>query len=350
MVTAHVQNRSWLLGLILLLSITSEAPLGTTARADEPPAAPEALLKKIVRVIDVEGKAVVGATVVPWAVRSAHGHGMWSVEGQVGSEPPMLTTDGDGKVTIPFPRFIDKARETPPQALTCRVEHPDYAETVYNDVAVVDAELPNESVITLHPGARVSIAAFTADQPLDAQFVHALWSSPSHWSHGSPVSGTTNDQRWRELPRLPAGTELLRLVYVPDDGPVMFSGVRQMLMADGEQYKVRLEMKKACRVEGHLDDSVPRPVQNGRVVAEVIARADGDRRDTLDWRAAVEIRPDGSFTLEAMPRGDLQVIAVCNGFMAASGEPPEFATDHERQPVPAIFSVPQVFSLADDCA
>ena len=49
-----------------------------------------------------------------------------------------------------------------------------------------------------------------------------------------------------------------------------------------------------------------------------------------------------------MPRGDLQVIAVCNGFMAASGEPPEFATDHERQPVPAIFSVPQVFSLADD--
>jgi hypothetical protein len=331
----------------MLMAINMLALSLTAARADEPSTAAEVPLKKVVRVIDTFGKSVVGAIVVPWAIRSERGHGAWTVEGWGGSEPPKLTTDAAGEVTIPFPRFIDKERETKPKALTCRVEHPDFAETVYNDVAVVDAELPNEAVITLHPGARVSIAAYAGDEPLDVTHVHALWSSASHWSHGSPVSGQAGQHGWRELPRLPAGSELLRLLYVPDDGPVMFSGVRQLELADGERYKVRLEMRKACRINGHIDDSVPRPVQNGRVVAEVNARANGDGRNTLDWRESALIGPDGSFTLEAMPHGDLQVIALCDGFMAESGEPPEFAADHERQQVSA-FNRPQVFPIADE--
>jgi hypothetical protein len=313
MVRQRLQSRRGWRGLTMLLTIAVAALSRTAARADEPSAVAEEPLKKVVRVIDTFGKPVVGAIVVPWAIRSDRGHGPWSAEGWGGSEPPKLTTDAEGEVRIPFPRFIDKERETKPQALTCRVEHPDFAETVYNDVAVVDAELPNEAVLTLHPGARVSIAAYAGDEPLDVTHVHPLWSSPSNWSHGSPASGH----------------------------------VRQLEMADGEQYKVRLEMRKACRINGRVDDSVPRPVQNGRVVAEVIARADGNGRHTLDWRECAFVRPDGSFTLEAMPHGDLQVIALCDGFMAESGEPPEFAADHERQQV-SVFSRPQVFPIADE--
>ena len=122
----------------------------------------------------------------------------------------MLTTDGDGKVTIPFPRFIDKARETPPQALTCRVEHPDYAETVYNDVAVVDAELPNESVITLHPGAQgldrsIYCRPTARGRNLSTRCGAALRIGRMvRLSAAQPMTSGG-----RELPRLPAGTELL---------------------------------------------------------------------------------------------------------------------------------------------
>ena len=76
MVTAHSESI-----LVARLGIVAEHHEQGTARDNSArrrtTGRAEALLKKIVRVIDVEGKAVVGATVVPWAVRSARS---WHVE------------------------------------------------------------------------------------------------------------------------------------------------------------------------------------------------------------------------------------------------------------------------------
>jgi hypothetical protein len=341
------QTRVRVVGTAILLALAGTAARSAKLRAAEPEAPPEEMLKKTVRIVDAHGAPIAGATVVPWAIRSQHGHGVWSANGQIGSEPPNLTTDADGKATIPCPRFIDKDKEISPQALTCRVEHPDYAETVYNDVPVVGPERENVATITLRPGARVTVTAYAGDQVLAADDIYPLWSSPSHWSRELRSRLKINAEGWLELPRLPAGSELLRLVYLPDEGSAMFSGVRQLTLVDDEQYKVRLEMRKAARVEGRLDDAVPRPVKNGRIIAEVIRREEiADGWQSLAWRGAATIEEDGTFVLDAMPRGDLQVIALCDGFMATSGEPPEFANDNERRPI-SIFCRPQVFAVAD---
>ena len=312
-------------------------------RADETTS--ELPLKKQIRVVDEAGQGIAGATVVPWAVRSKLGHGKWMAKGQFDSEPPTLTTDAEGKATIPFPRFVDKDEKVPPQELTCRVEHPDYAATTYNDVPVTDGALADTSTIAMQAGAKISVVALIGDQVLPVDRVYAQWSSRSY-SGGNKTKVTADGAL--DLPRLPAGSELLQLVYVPDDGPTMYSDVQTLALVDGARHNLRLQMKPSVRVEGRLDGPVARPVKNGRVIGEVIFADDNAAGETLDWRVAATMRIDGSFVFESMPRGNLQVIALCDGAMAASGEPPEFATDGERQQGSSFFSRPQVFAIGEE--
>ena len=67
--------------------------------------------------------------------------------------------------------------------------------------------------------------------------------------------------------------------------------------------------------------------------------------ETLTWRTHATIREDGTFTLPAMPPGELQLIAMCDGFVAQSGTPPAFASEHERQNPGTFFGRPQVFTV-----
>ena len=156
-----------------------------------------------------------------------------------------------------------------------------------------------------------------------------------------------NEQGAIVLPRLPAGNELLQVAYVPDEGAVLFSDLKKLDLADGDHHQLRLELQPAVRVEGRLDGPVARPVREGRVIGEVI-QWDENVQHPLTWRAAAKMRIDGSFVFEAMPRGDLQVIALCTGAMAADGEPPAFARDHEKQQGASFFCRPQVFKLAEE--
>ena len=297
---------------------------------------------KTVRVVDELGKPIVGATVVPWAIRTQRGaHGSWSPKGLGGSEPPTLTTDDDGKVTIQFPRFAEKNEKIAPKQLTCRVTHPDFAETAYNDVTVTDDVLDEVATIVIKQGAQVEVGAFVRDRPLPMDRVYALWSSPSQ---ADRKNLKVNAQGRLQLPRLPAGKECMRLGYFPEDGPALFSDVQQLHLVDGEQFDMRFEMKPAVDVEGQLDKGVPRPVKNGRVVAAIIETPEGGH--SLDWRVWTKINEDGSFKLQALPQGDLQVIALCDGYMAESGAPPNFASDNERRV--SSFNRPQVFSITPE--
>lgn len=318
------------------------APTGTKAapasdkHAQAPAAAPTDTLQKTVRVVNELGEPVAGATVAPWAIRSVQGgHGRWWPNGFGGSEPPILTTDADGKATIPFPRFARQAERILPQELTCRVQHPDYAETVHNNVSVTPEELEKVATIVLQPGARVEVTALGGGQPLPAVRVRAQWSGET-WSGDA----TVNAQGRLELPRLAAGTQSLRLVYVPEQGPMLISDVETLKLANGERRELSIEVKPAVRVAGRLDPAVPRPVKNGRIVAEIIDTASDDSA-RLGWRATATTDENGAFALEDLPRGDLQVIALCDGFMARAGTPPAFARGS------AFDTSPQVFHLSD---
>jgi hypothetical protein len=298
---------------------------------------------KTVRVVDGAGQPIAGASVEPWAIRTERGHGTWSVQGYGQSEPPKVTTDDDGRAAIPFPSFTDREGRVPPIALTCRVDHPAYVQSVYNDVPVTAEAVDDVATITLKPGARLEVWGTVDGEPLPIDDLFPQWASDGH--EGMHDSTVTPDGT-RILPRLPAGREMLRLAYLPDDGAAMFSAIEILDLDDGMVEQVRLRMLPAATVEGRLDAGVPRPVTGGIVVAEVINRhPDGDSGNSLQWRAWTRISEDGTFTLAPLPPGELQVIALCDGFIAASGLPP--ASEGPNAQVSPSFHCPQVFTAAE---
>ena len=103
----------------------------------------------------------------------------------------------------------------------------------------------------------------------------------------------------------------------------MFSRVEQRQLVDAEQYEISVTLEKSASVRGKLDENVPRPVKNGRVVAEIIQPpAQPLSGSGLTWRDWAKIEEDGSFALDGLPRGDVQLIAMCDGFIAESGTAP----------------------------
>lgn len=305
--------------------------------------------KKIVRIVDPDGKPVNLAIVEPTGIAFASGSSMgWPANEEGKSEPPKLTTDARGVVEIALPPITDLFEGTPATALWCRVAHPDFAETTNNFVPIENDQLGRVTHITLQRGAVVEIVALSDDQPLPADRLFALTASQSQTGHRPLTAGPDGTLR---LPRLPAGKDLLRLAYLPEEGPPLLSDVHELSLENGEQLTLRIPLRDTLRVEGQLADVVPRPIRNGRIVATVVDNV-GDLAENkapvaIGWQVWGTIAEDGTFTLTDLPRGNLQVIALCDGFMATPGEVPEFATESERRHATAV-NRPQVFSVTEE--
>ncbi|MES1213571.1 MAG: carboxypeptidase-like regulatory domain-containing protein, partial [Singulisphaera sp.] len=328
--------------LMALLGMAWQARAADEKQAADAKPAVEMRTKRI-RIVNPQGAPVAGATVVPWAVRSKQGHGSWRVPGDDHSQPPTMTTDAEGRGEFAFPRFLDKDEKFPAEQFSCRVAHPDFAGSTYNDVPVEGDAFKEESTITIHPGARIEITPFAEGQELNLDHVYVQWSGDAPSRAKNPV----NERGAMELPHLPAENELLQIVYVPEEGPALYSEPKKLELKDGDHHQLRMELKPGVRVEGWLEGPVERPVKEGRVIGEVIIW-DDQVEGNISWRFASTMRLDGSFVFESVPRGDLQVIALCNGAMAADGEAPDFAQDHEKQQGANFFCRPQVFKLRDE--
>ena len=295
--------------------------------------------EKTVRIVDESGKPVVGATIVPSYITTKHANYPWHVKGIGGSELPILTTDANGKVAIQIPRFAVPDEKIVPLKLICSVKHPDFAETSFNEVTVTDDVLEDVATIVAKRGAQVDVAAFVGDQLLPMDRVYALLSTKSP---ADREDMKVNTKGWLQLPRLPAGEECMRMAYFPEDGPARFSEVRHLQLFDGDRFELRFEMKPSVSVNGRLDEGVPRPIKNGRVVAVVGEMTAG--RYFLEWHAWAKVKEDGSFKLEGLPQGELEVIALCDGYIAESGARPD-ANRNDEELNPDLLR-PQVFTIA----
>ncbi len=351
---------SWRVALLLSAIATSLACLGAGLRAEEKPAetqfaAPAVeTLFKTVRVVNSAGEPIAGATVVPWAIHTARGHGTWNTSGYGKSEPPSLTTNEQGEVTLPFPRYANPAEKIPPRSLTCRISHPDYADSTYNDADVRAERIESLATFTLLPGAKIEISASANGQPLPHDHLYALWNGYTGNDRELDDSGHL------KLPQLPAGPTLFRLVYLPPDGERLFSKVKHLRLKDGEHLELEFDLKPGLTVQGKLDNSVPRPVKAGRVVGEVLDFYPSDKPDSskkyaddafytsLQWRVWAAINADGTFELNGLPAGDLQLIGLCEGFRAANGTAPDFAKELPNKA--SSLERPQVFEIDESGA
>src|SRR5262249_51329295 len=76
------------------------------------------------------------------------------------------------------------------------------------------------------------------------------------------------------------------------------------------------------------DPMVPRPVKRGRVVANIWPAGCKPQDAPPQWHDWAPVQEDGSFTLESLPEGDLEIAALCDGFVSTNG-PGQF---HFRYP------------------
>ncbi|WP_237712469.1 hypothetical protein, partial [Pedosphaera parvula] len=119
--------------------------------------------------------------------------------------------------------------------------------------------------------------------------------------------------------RLEEGTQAVRVVQFDARNSAWFSEVTNIVIAAGVANEATMELKHGVTVRGQLDALVPRPVVNGRVIAHVGPIGYKAENSPPQWHAWTEVREDGSFEIGSLPSGDLEMVALCDGFVSTNG-------------------------------
>lgn len=295
------------------------------------------LLSLAVEIVDPEGQPVSGAQLVPWALRSSQGHGQWSKDGQGGSEPAEYVTDADGCAKVFYPRYSYADERVRVLDVTLSIDHADFA-YISHEIVHVPQEGSGPHIVTLARGATVEVMPILEGRPAELDQVFLLWSDSRSWKPGVSLSRT--EAGGMRIPTMSAGAGEVIAVRLEGERATHFSPIAPLDLTVGEPARVTAELTPAARIVGKLSENVPRPVQNGRVSARTIPReAKGDHVNWISW---APIAADGTFEIESWPATeDAQIIALCDGFSAESGQAPAVASP---PPVVDGFSRPQVFA------
>ncbi|TVP98663.1 MAG: hypothetical protein EA381_11785, partial [Planctomycetaceae bacterium] len=312
------------------------------AGQDEPSEDEPAVLRleKLVRVVDDKGDPIAGATVTPWGMSARRASMSWT-DGYRAVDPTSFTADENGIARVEFPQYAIARERIAPESLTCRVEHPEYASAQMESVLVTASTLSETTTIQLHRGAQVVIASTIDGRQVTGGSLFVDWGARAF---NIRLMATITEDGIARLPRLLAGVHLVRVIHEGEDGTRHYSDVERLELVEGQELELSVALETGVEIRGRLSDAVPRPVKNGRVIAMVSKSAEGVA--SLEWFAHASVDAGGNFTLEPMPRGVLQVIAICDGFMAKSGSPPSEATEQERLNWESL-TRPQFFSVGD---
>ena len=271
-----------------------------------------------VRVVAADGQPVAGAVVNPWALRCSQGHGMWQLKGLGRSEPPTLTTDGEGRATVPFPKFAEPDERVLTTQVTLSIDHPEFAYITFEFIDIPRKET-DDHVVTLNRGAPVELLPVQNGKPAALEGLYVTWSDSRSWK--PEVSPTVTDDRSLRIPPIAAGAGQTLLVRLKGERATHFSQITDLDLVPGETLKKTVELRPAIRIEGALSDNVPRPVKNGRLIAQTLPR-DVERED-VQWSTWAPMAADGTFVIESWPADEaMQIIALCDGYLAESGDAP----------------------------
>jgi len=324
---------------ILILSLV----LGLVLLIITAPKHPVALL----RVVDAKGQPIAGATILPEGLRTKDGpyrSGWYSWRSDAAVSNAPVITDQDGYAHVPYPQFVFERIET--GVLCLSVNHRDFVpDRPERDVAIaLPAGAPlvaqvkhlwdrvrrkrliaRPEPIVLRPGATLKARVaqgteYPSEGRLFAQVSEVQTDDADFWIRPEPGVVFTR--------RLAAGEHALRAVMLSSDGVAWFSDVVSVKAIAGHTNELVLTLKRGVAVHGKLDDVVPRPVKNGRVVVNVSPKGAKQQASPPQWHAWSAVKDDGSFAISALPDGDLEIVAMCDGFVSTNG-PGQF---HFRYP------------------
>jgi hypothetical protein len=293
----------------------------------------------LLRVVDPSGKPIAAAVVQPEGLRTKPGpyvSGWYSWrtgQNKVPDSPAM--TDSEGYARLPYPKYVFERIET--GTLCLSVEHPDY----------VPARPECRVTIAPPTGApwrvwidyltdrirRKELIAPTAPIVLQKGAVLKLSLKPGSGSpHGSFLTAQVSDLAadtgnfWTRpaagllmTRRLRPGPSAVRVVQFDPGGSIWFGAVTSITAVAGQTNEIMVELKPGLSVRGLLDQTVARPVHDGRIIAHVWPKNEDVSSSPPQWHTWTNIQPDGSFELHSLPEGDLELVAICDGFVSTNG-------------------------------
>ena len=303
------------------------------------------MVKLPVRVVDADGNPVVKVKVAPWALRSSQGHGWWRKgDDRAGVDPKEAFTDEAGNAVVLYPYFRDRTERIRTTSVSLQVDHPDFA---YVDDLHIDVplETTDPHVIKLAAGVPCEVRPTLNGKSANLDNLFALWSDGRSWQPGSaPQKSPDGTLR---IPAMPPGDNSVLLVVLDGERATHFSAITDFKLAPGEPKKIDVALRPALRVRGVLSDNVPRPVRAGRVKAWTLDPASA-ANNRAEWWTWAPIEADGTFTIDGWPADEpLQLIAICEGFMATSGSAPDCVKD-PPDPKEDPYNRPQVFRPTAD--
>jgi beta-lactamase regulating signal transducer with metallopeptidase domain len=327
--------------LALLFAITAGYEFSKTARAEAEPAAPVQFKQFLVVVQDEDGKPIEGATIRPdgFRVKGIHAADAYGWNKKLFGEPTNSITDKDGKAYVNYPVMGIPEEKELTKVIVFSVSHPGFTTVRPQEYSVDSPEEP----IRLARGIHLEVSGYFGSdhQPvteLVPQINQEMMSSKDWQKKDNGVFAAD---------KLSAGGHLLQLMGRLPSGEIVYSDTVTFDAQKGQTYTFNLEMKPGIRIEGRVDDRVPRPVTNGRVIIAVrppqfpawtnyeeINSVFKYYDDAVFWKSYRPIAEDGTFVFESVPPGGLDVTAIGDGFVSKNGG--EYVKN---------FAVPQAFPL-----
>ena len=273
--------------------------------------------KKKQRIVfaDDQSKPIEGVHFRPFGLNSSY---FWPKD--LLGEPPEYVSDADGTIEVEYPvQFIGGT-------VTCNsidglASHPAHVSLVARVKVLTGAASP----VTLQRGLKLALQGINEVGDVLPQYT-ALMSSDQ-----APTNWVRRNDGFIESNAISLGHFQLMLVAPQANGKTCFSDcLIYQFTSDHLEEGVTMEnidVTPGLRLEGKLEEKVVRPVKNGRVIAYCAPLPiERGETDFLVWNDWADIREDGTFAFESLPRtGKVQLIALCDGWVgtfthAAVGE------------------------------
>jgi beta-lactamase regulating signal transducer with metallopeptidase domain len=308
--------------------------------------------KVLVVVQDQDGKPIEGASIQPdgFRVKGIHGADAYGWMTKKFGPPEKVTTDKDGKAWLKYPVMGISEEKELTGALIFSVYHPEYCTARIQTFHVDGSDNP----VRMERGLSMEVSGYYG---IDHEPVQEI--IPNLSEEEVRTNDWVNEGNGvLSFHKLSSGDHLIQLMGRLPSGEIVYSDDAAFTAVEGKPCKLELEMKPGIRLEGRLDDNVPRPVKNGRVLISVRPKefpAWNNFADIDDifkkypnfyfWKSYRPIAADGTFVFESIPPGGLDVIVHGDGFASKDGAQFQQRVGSKVEKING-FAVPQAFALA----
>jgi beta-lactamase regulating signal transducer with metallopeptidase domain len=302
----------------------------------------------LVVVEDEDGRPIEGATIEPHGFRVKGRHEAVANNWHSWEKNPRnVTTDHEGKAHLRYPVVAIPEEKELTDRLIFWVYHPEFATVSIQSFSVDGTEKP----IRMKRGIPLEVSGyFGADHQPVLELIPNVSGEEAH-----PEDWQKKEKGVFSFRKLAPGGHLLQLMGRLQSGEIVYSEGFAFTAEKGKSCSFALEMKPGIRLEGRIDDNVPRPVKNGRVLIDVRPKEIPAYLDPEMWRPLTAqygyfhpwhtyrlIAADGSFVFESIPPGEVDVVVHGDGFVSRNGGEVKDSTPTSP---PFKIGVPQPFPL-----